>query len=708
MATDQDMSRARSMHYFTDDDDTDDDKELEDVDGDEEGEVEEEELESSNGCGNVYFPRCGGGRRGGWSFGRVLDPRAKWVQEWNRVFLLVCATGLFVDPLFFYALSVSDTCMCLFVDGWFAITVTALRCMTDVLHVWNMWLQLKMAKTRTYAGVGGGHATVGGADDRSGAHTANDNNNDNTTTTNNYNYSRSVALRYLKAKKGFFFDLFVILPLPQVVLWVVIPSLLKRGSTTAVMTVLLIMFLFQYLPKIYHSVCLLRRMQNLSGYIFGTVWWGIVLNMIAYFVASHAAGACWYLLGIQRSAKCLREQCRLNTMGCDLRLLACKDPIYYGTSNMVRDRARLAWAENRNARSTCLQGSNGYDYGAYKWTVQLVKNDSRLEKILFPIFWGLMTLSTFGNLESTTEWLEVVFNIIVLTSGLLLVTMLIGNIKVFLHATTSKKQAMQLKMRNIEWWMRKRQLPQGFRQRVRNYERHRWAAMRGVDECEMISNLPEGLRRDIKYHLCLDLVRQVPLFQHMDDLVLENICDRVKSLIFTKGEVITREGDPVQRMLFVVRGHLQSSQVLRDNVKSCCMLGPGNFSGDELLSWCLRRPFIERLPPSSSTLVTLETTEAFGLEAEDVKYVTQHFRYTFVNERVKRSARYYSPGWRTWAAVAIQLAWRRYKHRLTLTSLSFIRPRRPLSRCSSLGEDRLRLYTALLTSPKPNQDDFDF
>ena len=42
----------------------------------------------------------------------------------------------------------------------------------------------------------------------------------------------------------------------------------------------------------------------------------------------------------------------------------------------------------------------------------------------------LIMCSTFGNLESSTEWLEVVFNIIVLTSGLLLVTMLIGNIKV--------------------------------------------------------------------------------------------------------------------------------------------------------------------------------------------------------------------------------------------------------------------------------------
>ena len=98
---------------------------------------------------------------------------------------------------------------------------------------------------------------------------------------------------------------------------------------------------------------------------------------------------------------------------------------------------------------------------------------------------------------------------------------------------------MQLKMRNIEWWMRKRRLPQGYRQRVRNYERQRWAAMRGVDECEMTRKLPEGLRRDIKYHLCLDLVRQVPLFQHMDNLVLENICDRVKALIFTKGETVS-------------------------------------------------------------------------------------------------------------------------------------------------------------------------
>lgn len=178
MASEQEILRA---NYH----DSDDDDEEEEENEDEEEEEGEDNLEESK------IP--GGGRTRGWSLGRVLDPRTTWVQEWNRVFLLVCATGLFVDPLFFYALSVSDTCMCLFVDGWFAVTVTVLRCMTDALHVWNMWLQLKMNKLS--------YAPVGGTSQTSRLHKKS---------------ARSVALGYLKAKKGFFFDLFVILPLPQV------------------------------------------------------------------------------------------------------------------------------------------------------------------------------------------------------------------------------------------------------------------------------------------------------------------------------------------------------------------------------------------------------------------------------------------------------------------------------------------------------------
>ena len=114
-----------------------------------------------------------------------------------------------------------------------------------------------------------------------------------------------------------------------------------------------------------------------------------------------AAGACWYLLGIQRAAKCLKVQCA-KTSGCGMKILSCQTPIYYGSNSLlVRDKARLAWAENREVRHTCLNGPDSYNYGAYRWTVQLVTNDNRLEKILFPIFWGLMTLRYLCFLDFT-------------------------------------------------------------------------------------------------------------------------------------------------------------------------------------------------------------------------------------------------------------------------------------------------------------------
>jgi cyclic nucleotide gated channel, plant len=74
-----------------------------------------------------------------------------------------------------------------------------------------------------------------------------------------------------------------------VIVWAAAPAMIRAGSTTAVMTVLLVAFLFEYLPKIYHSVCVLRRSQDASGYVFGTIWWGIALNLMAYFVAAHVS-----------------------------------------------------------------------------------------------------------------------------------------------------------------------------------------------------------------------------------------------------------------------------------------------------------------------------------------------------------------------------------------------------------------------------------
>lgn len=157
-----------------------------------------------------------------------------------------------------------------------------------------------------------------------------------------------------------------------------------------------------------------------------------------------------------------------------------------------------------------------------------------------------------------------------------------------------------------------------------------------------------------------------------------------------------REGDPVRCILFMVRGRVKSTQSLSRGMSATSLLEPGGFFGDELLSWCLRRPFVDRLPASSATFTCIELTEAFSLDADDLRYITDHFRYKFANERLTHTARCYSSNWRTWAAVNIQLAWRRHVQRTRNVSNS--------NYGSDDGADdrRLRRYALVFLSIRPH------
>lgn len=77
----------------------------------------------------------------------------------------------------------------------------------------------------------------------------------------------------------------------QAAFWLIVPKLIKEEQIKLIMTILLLIFLFQFLPKVYHSICLMRRMQKVTGYLFGTIWWGFALNLIAYFIASHVSSS---------------------------------------------------------------------------------------------------------------------------------------------------------------------------------------------------------------------------------------------------------------------------------------------------------------------------------------------------------------------------------------------------------------------------------
>lgn len=71
---------------------------------------------------------------------------------------------------------------------------------------------------------------------------------------------------------------------------------------------------------------------------------------------------------------------------------------------------------------------------------------------------------------------------------------------------------MRVKRRDAEQWMSHRMLPDDLRKRIRKYEQYKWQETKGVEEEALLSSLPKDLRKDIKRHLCLNLLKKVTFY----------------------------------------------------------------------------------------------------------------------------------------------------------------------------------------------------
>ncbi|KZV31326.1 cyclic nucleotide-gated ion channel 18 [Dorcoceras hygrometricum] len=114
-----------------------------------------------------------------------------------------------------------------------------------------------------------------------------------------------IAMKYLKT--DFIIDLTATLPLPQIVIWYVIPATKTNGTGHADNTLALIV-LIQYVPRLFVIFPLNQRIIKTTGFIAKTAWAGAAYNLLLYMLASHVLGASWYLASIGRQHSCWDQE----------------------------------------------------------------------------------------------------------------------------------------------------------------------------------------------------------------------------------------------------------------------------------------------------------------------------------------------------------------------------------------------------------------
>lgn len=564
----------------------------------------------------------------------VMNPHAKVVQHWNKFFAISCLFAIFLDPLFFFLLYVEKDNKCIVLNWPMTTTIVVFRSMTDLVYLIHMLLQFRLAYVAPESRVVGAGDLV--------------------------DHPKKIAIHYLSGY--FLIDFFVVLPLPQIIILLILPNSLASSGANYAKNLLRAVILVQYIPRLFRFLPLLAG-QSPSGFVFETAWANFVINLLMFVLASHVVGSCWYLFGLQRVNQCLRDACHDSGILNCMRFIDCGHGDDY--HEFTSDQTWHQWRNNSNA-TACFSGGD-FSFGIYQQAVNLTAEESVVTRYTYALFWGFQQISTLaGNqIPSYFVW-EVLFTMAIIGMGLLLFALLIGNMQNFLQSLGRRRLEMSLRRRDVEQWMSHRRLPVELRRQVREAERYNWAATRGVNEEMLLENLPEDLQRAIRRHL-FEFVKKVRIFTLMEEPILDAICERLRQKTYIKGSKILYRGGLVDKMVFIVRGKILN--IGEDG--SSVPLSEGDVSGEELLTWCLEHSSVNkdgRKIPAPNTVsnrevICLTNVEAFILRAADLQEVTTMFSRFLRNSRVQGAIRYQSPYWRGLAARRIQVAWRYLKKR---------------------------------------------
>ncbi|KAM6583889.1 hypothetical protein CsatB_010891 [Cannabis sativa] len=575
----------------------------------------------------------------------IFNPQGPFVQKWNKIFVLACFVAVSLDPLFFYIVGIDHNKQCITLDEPLEIIACVLRTFIDIFYVLRIIFQFQTGFIPPSSrGFGRGELVKD---------------------------PLSIAKRYLKTY--FFVDVLSILPLPQLVVLVVIPNM---ESPVPMITKESLKFIVicQLIPRLVRIVPLFKEVTKTSGILTETASAGAIFNLYLYMLASHNSnqmvscqtlGALWYLFSLERLDTCWRNVLKKHDW--DTKYLYCsqnRDQDFKSAKDLFN--ASCPFIDPDNV-------SNTFNFGIFTDALKsgVVESTDFSSKFFYCFWWGLRNLSSLGqNLKTSTFVGEIIFAVCISIFGLILFALLIGNMQKFLQSTTVRIEEMRVKRQDAEQWMSHRMLPEPLRERIRRYEQYKWQETRGVEEETLVRTLPKDLRRDIKNHLCLDLLKKVPLFEKMDEQLLDALCDRLKPVLYTDKSSIVREGDPVDEMLFIMRGNLATMTTNggKTGFFNTADLKAGDFCGEELLTWALDPTSASNLPTSTRTVEAKTEVEAFALMADDLKFVASQFRRLH-SKQLQHTFRYHSLQWKTWGACFIQAAWRRHCKRKLEKSL---------------------------------------
>ena len=230
------------------------------------------------------------------------------------------------------------------------------------------------------------------------------------------------------------------------------------------------------------------------------------------------------------------------------------------------------------------------------------------------VYWVVTTLTTvgYGDIHPTSN-IGRIYTMIVMMIGVGMYGFIIGNISTILVSANVPRAANREKMALIASYMKQYNIPLDLQESIFNY--YNFGMQQNVSDnfSRVISELPTELSSELKDHVNIHLVTQVPLFRNADRDSLKEIIRCFRTEIFSPSETIIQSGEEGNEMYFLVYGIVE---VISDQGKVLNKLRTGSFFGELAL---LRK--IKRI----ATVRALTYCQVYRLNNEDLERIMKKY-----------------------------------------------------------------------------------
>jgi len=198
------------------------------------------------------------------------------------------------------------------------------------------------------------------------------------------------------------------------------------------------------------------------------------------------------------------------------------------------------------------------------------------------VYWAIVGMSTvgYGDIVPTND-LETTFATVIILFGGLLIPAIVGGLAAYMGNLNQSTKLHRGKIFKVRNYMRRAQFDQELVDKILRYYDYLWSRQRGVDEVEIMNELPGPLQQRVAMCVNGEALQSIPFFAGCDEGMQQYLVSMLKPRVFLPNDLLITAGEVGKEMYMIERGTCIVSN--EDKTVSYTVLKEGDYFGESCL-----------------------------------------------------------------------------------------------------------------------------